>query len=80
MHRAEDVGARRARAAGHEPQRAEEAGDDQRGERHRGEHQHDDAQRERAAVVLAVDRDDREHDQIGEQEREHAGETDPARP
>ena len=34
----------------------------------------------RAAVVLAVDRDDRQHDQVGEEERQHAGEADPARP
>ena len=44
------------------------------------EHQRDDPQCEAGAVVLAVDRDDRQHDQVGEDEREHAGERDPARP
>ena len=32
------------------------------------------------AVVLAVDGEDRQHDQVGEQERDHAGERDPAGP
>ena len=58
----------------------EEAVDHERGDDHRHEHQRGDPQRELPAVVLAIDQDDWQHDQIGEQEGHHAAEADPARP
>ena len=52
----------------------------ERGNDHRPEHDRDQERRDPAAVVLAVDEHDRDHDQVGEDERDHAGERDPAGP
>ena len=75
----EDVGAGRT-GGGDEAEQAEQPVDGKRGGSHRDEHERGQANRERPSVVLAVDGDDREHDQVGEDERQHAGEADAARP
>jgi prolipoprotein diacylglyceryl transferase len=80
LDRTEDVRARRAGAARDQTEATEDAVDDQRGNHHRHEHQRGDAEREAPAVVLPVDRNDRQHDQVGEEKREHATERDPAGP
>ena len=68
------------RCDGTRPSTREHAVDDQRGDRHRHEHHRDEQRREPAAVVLPVGVDDRDDDQVGEDERDHAGERDAAAP
>src|SRR5438874_798734 len=77
--RLEDVASWRTRRRD-EPGGAEEAIDRERRADHRHEHQRNDSCGECAAVVLAIDRDDRQNDQVGEDERDHAAEREPARP
>ena len=54
--------------------------DDQPGGSHRGVEGHEQERGHTPAVVLAVDVEDRQDDQVGEDERDHAAETDPAVP
>lgn len=62
------------------PRRAEQPVDQQGADHDRHEHQRHDPQGKPPAVVLAIDRDDRQHEEIGEHERDHPGEGDAAGP
>src|ERR1019366_4350870 len=77
---AKDVGPGRTSHAGNEAKPAEQRIDDEGGGDHGYEHECGDADGELGAVVLAVDDDDGQDDEVGEDERHHAGEADASAP
>ncbi len=55
-----------------QPQKAEKKLDDQRGQSHRDVKHSDDQCSDFPAIILPIDVDDREHDEVGVDERDYA--------